>query len=250
MVGKRVFKHLREQVDSIRDRDPAARSGLEVLLCYPGLHALMAHRLAHLAWERGWPLVARIISQTARLLTGIEIHPGARIGRRVFIDHGMGVVIGETAEIGDDVTLYHGVTLGGTSLNRGKRHPTIGDRVIIGAGAKVLGAIEIGAGARIGSNAVVIAAVAPGVTVAGIPARPLAGRRREEDSRFLAYGTPCDERPDPVARELAMLNQEIVQLKARLAALEAGAADAAPPAAAEAGPDGANRHSRWEGPAI
>ena len=171
-----MFKRLQDDIDGIIARDPAARSRLEVLICYPGLHALLLHRVAHWLWDQRQPLAARMVSQFARWLTGVEIHPGATIGRRVFFDHGMGVVVGETAEIGDDVLIYHGVTLGGTSLVRGKRHPTVRDRVIIGAGAKVLGAIEIGEGARIGANAVVVADVAAGTTVLGIPARVVGAR--------------------------------------------------------------------------
>ncbi|HRG70124.1 MAG TPA: serine O-acetyltransferase, partial [Thauera aminoaromatica] len=152
-----MFSRLREDLASVRERDPAARSTLEVLTCYPGIHALMFHRLAHGAWRRGWFWAGRFASHVGRLLTGIEIHPGAKIGRRVFIDHGMGVVIGETAEIGDDCTIYQGVTLGGTSLYRGtKRHPTLGRGVVVGAGAKVLGGFTVGDGAKVGSNAVVV----------------------------------------------------------------------------------------------
>src|SRR6266436_3973018 len=151
-----LLKNLREEIDATLARDPAARSRLEVVLCYPGFHALVWHRLAHWLWQRGWLLAGRFASHIGRVLTGIEIHPGARIGRRVFIDHGMGVVIGETAEVGDDVTLYHGVTLGGVKWEKTKRHPTLGRRVVIGAGAKVLGPILVGDGAKVGSNAVVV----------------------------------------------------------------------------------------------
>ena len=222
-----MFKHLREEIDGIIARDPAARSWVEVLLCYPGLHALLIHRLAHRAWVRRRYLIGRLLSQIGRALTGIEIHPGATIGRRLFIDHGMGVVIGETAEIGDDVLMYHGVTLGGTSLARGKRHPTIRDRAIIGAGAKVLGAIEVGEGARIGSNAVVVADVPPGVTVLGIPAKVVMPRNRAEgQQRFLAYGTPCDETTDPLVRCVTGLSEEIEALRRRIEELEAGGEDA------------------------
>jgi serine O-acetyltransferase len=167
-----MFKRLREDIATIRERDPAARSAWEVLTCYPGLHALVLHRVAHACWraQRRW--LARYISQLARFLTGIEIHPGATLGRRVFIDHGMGVVIGETAEVGDDCTIYQGVTLGGTSLTRGaKRHPTLGAGVIVGAGAKVLGSFTVGAQAKIGSNAVVVKPVPEGATAVGNPAR-------------------------------------------------------------------------------
>ena len=215
-AGLRVFKRLKDDIDGIIARDPAARSRLEVLLCYPGLHALLLHRVAHFVWKEGMPLPARMISQFARWLTGIEIHPAAVIGRRVFFDHGMGVVVGETAEIGDDVLIYHGVTLGGTSLVRGKRHPTVRDRVSIGAGAKVLGAIEIGESARIGANAVVVADVAAGTTVLGIPAKPVGGSESAEPARFLAYGTPCDGVPDPVSRAIAELNDKLAELNRRI----------------------------------
>lgn len=163
------FASMREDLNSALQRDPAARSRLEIALLYPGLHAIWIHRISHWLWNRGFKLLARWLSQLARGLTGIEIHPGAKIGQRVFIDHGMGVVIGETAEIGDDVTLYHGVTLGGTSLNKGKRHPTIGNRVTIGAGAKVLGNITIGDDSRIGANAVVVKSVPENAVVVGVP---------------------------------------------------------------------------------
>ncbi len=163
------FAMIRRDVQSALERDPAARSAFEILLLYPGLHAVWIHRITRWLWKRDFKLVARWLSQLARGLTGIEIHPGATIGKRLFIDHGMGVVIGETAEVGDDVTLYHGVTLGGTSLNKGKRHPTIGDRVTIGAGAKVLGNIIIGADSRIGANAVVVKSVPENSVVVGVP---------------------------------------------------------------------------------
>jgi len=215
-----VFKHLREEIDGIMARDPAARSRLEVALCYPGLHAIVMHRIAHYCWQRGWKLLGRVISQLARALTGIEIHPGATIGRRFFIDHGMGVVIGETAEIGDDVMLYHGVTLGGTALHHGKRHPTLEDGVIVGAGAKVLGAITVGRGARVGSNAVVVGEVAPGATVVGIPAKAVVPRDRTDNSKFLPYGTPCGDIPDPVARALTGLLEQVTTLRQRVEELE------------------------------
>lgn len=170
-----MFKRLREDIATIRERDPAARSAWEVLTCYPGLHALVLHRFAHACWRAQSRWLARYVSQIARFLTGIEIHPGATLGRRVFIDHGMGVVIGETAEVGDDCTIYQGVTLGGTSLTRGaKRHPTLGAGVIVGAGAKVLGGFNVGAGAKIGSNAVVVKPVPEGATAVGNPARIVA----------------------------------------------------------------------------
>ena len=205
-----MFKRLREDIATIRERDPAARSAWEVLTCYPGLHALMLHRVAHACWRAKRRWLARFVSQLARFLTGIEIHPGATVGRRVFIDHGMGVVIGETAEIGDDCTIYQGVTLGGTSLTRGaKRHPTLGRGVIVGAGAKVLGGFTIGAEAKIGSNAVVVKPVPAGGTAVGNPARvivPAAGTAAKASeakpaaarSGFCAYGiTPNAD--DPVS---------------------------------------------------
>ncbi len=160
-------------VRSVLKRDPAARNALEVLLCYSGLHAIWTYRLTHWLWRRKLRLVARVLAQTTRMLTGIEIHPGAKIGPGFFIDHGMGVVIGETAEIGADVTIYHGVTLGGTSLSREKRHPTLGDRVVVGAGAKLLGAIEIGDDCRIGANSVVVKSVPPNSVVVGVPGRTI-----------------------------------------------------------------------------
>ncbi|MBN1536158.1 MAG: serine O-acetyltransferase [Anaerolineales bacterium] len=164
-----MIRSIQRDIQSIFERDPAARSVFEILFCYPGLHAIWGHRLAHWLWVHRLKLIGRWVSQFSRSLTGIEIHPGARIGKGFFIDHGMGVVIGETAQIGNDVTLYHGVTLGGTSLNKGKRHPTIGDRVVVGAGAKVLGAITIGDDCRIGANAVVVKSTPPNSVVVGVP---------------------------------------------------------------------------------
>lgn len=208
-----MFNGIREDIRSVFDRDPAARNSLEVLLTYPGLHALLMHRLAHWCWRHGMKLLARLISTFSRWATGIEIHPGARIGRRFFIDHGMGVVIGETAEVGDDVTLYHSVTLGGTSWNKGKRHPTLEDGVVVGAGAKVLGPIRIGKGARIGSNSVVTKEVPAGATVVGIPGRVIAKANTEEEKNreemarkigFEAYGVTNDM-PDPVAQAIRSL---------------------------------------------
>ena len=194
-----MLKAIREDIKSVFDRDPAARSTLEVLTCYPGVHARILHRISHRLWT--WELfwLARLLSHIARFLTGIEIHPGATIGRRFFIDHGMGVVIGETAEIGDDVTLYHGVTLGGTSWKEGKRHPTLGNGVVVGAGAKILGPILIGAGAKIGSNAVVVREVPAGATAAGIPARIL--DEVKKSGGFNAYGISSDQN-DPVSKAL------------------------------------------------
>jgi serine O-acetyltransferase len=229
-----MFKELRDFVRSVMDRDPAARSAFEVLLCYPGVHAVGFHRLAHGLWQLGLTTLARFVSQLGRFVTGIEIHPGAMIGRRMFIDHGMGVVIGETAVVGNDVTLYQSVTLGGTSLAKGKRHPTLEDGVIVGAGAQILGPVRVGAGARIGANAVVVKDVAPGATMVGIPARSagektpsqpvaavVAEAPRVPGSEFCAYGTPSTDLPDPVARAIEGLCNEVAVLKARVAELEA-----------------------------
>jgi serine O-acetyltransferase len=210
------FKAIRSDLEAVLARDPAARSRLEVVLCYPGFHAVVLHRLAHRAWTANFKLLGRLISAFARFATGIEIHPGATIGARFFVDHGVGVVIGETAEIGDDVTLYQGVTLGGTSLDHGKRHPTLGDGVIVGAGAKILGPFTIGKGARVGSNAVVLEAVPAGATVVGIPAR-VVGRPKNDD--FCAYGA-TGEIADPVARALDRMEAALGAMRARVAELE------------------------------
>ena len=206
-----MFARLREDIAVVFDRDPAARSRWEVLTCYPGLHALAWHRaVAHPLWGAGFRWLARWLAHWGRWATGIEIHPGATIGRRVFIDHGMGVVIGETAVIGDDCTLYHGVTLGGTSWNKGKRHPTLGRNVVIGAGAKVLGPIHVGDGAKIGSNAVVVREVPPGATAVGIPARIVTAEdqeRRETQAAkigFSAYAIAADM-DDPVVQAIHKL---------------------------------------------
>lgn len=217
-----MFSRLREDMASVLERDPAARSSLEVLTCYPGVHALLIHRLAHAAWCNGLHWLGRFLSHIGRFLTGIEIHPGARIGRRVFIDHGMGVVIGETAEIGDDCTIYQGVTLGGTSLYRGtKRHPTLGKGVVIGAGAQVLGGFEVGDGAKVGSNAVVVKPVPAGATAVGNPARVLDGGRddarqqKAEQMGFSAYGVTRDN-DDPLAKTLHALLDHAVDTDNRL----------------------------------
>jgi len=218
-----LFKNLREEIDTVLAKDPAARSRLEVVFCYPGFHSVLFYRVAHWLWLRKWLLMGRFVSHLGRLMTGIEIHPGAKIGRRLFIDHGMGVVIGETAEIGDDVTLYQGVTLGGTSLHHEKRHPTLGDGVIVGSGAQILGGFTVGRDARVGANAVVLAEVPPGTTVVGIPAKPVGAPRpiaAKTVSDFLPYGTPCDDIPDPVARVLNGLLDEVQSLRARLQDVE------------------------------
>ncbi|HXZ02766.1 MAG TPA: serine O-acetyltransferase [Stellaceae bacterium] len=220
-----VLKNLREEIDTILEHDPAARSTLEVVLCYPGFHALLFYRLAHALWRRRWVVPARFISSFARMLTGIEIHPGATIGRRLFIDHGAGIVIGETAEIGDNVTLYQGVTLGGTKLHRGKRHPTIADGVIVGAGAKVLGGFTVGKDARIGPNAVVRAEVPPGARVVAprsivMTREPKDAKQEPQPQEFVPYGAPGDDIPDPVARALNGLLDEVQALRARVNQLE------------------------------
>ena len=221
-----MFKTLSEDMQAVLERDPAARSKLEVLLCYPGLHAVLIHRVAHALWRRGWLLSARLLSQFARWLTGIEIHPGAQLGRRLLIDHGMGVVIGETAVVGDDVTLYQNVTLGGVSLNPGKRHPTLEDDVVIGAGAAVLGPFTVGRGARIGSNAVVLREVPPGATMVGVPARQVGPQPAATERCFPAYGVEPGVTIDPVSRALDRLTQEYEELSLRVAELERPTAQA------------------------
>ena len=217
-----MFSRLREDIRVVFDRDPAARTTWEVLTCYPGLHALVWHRAAtHPLWTMGARWLARWLSHWGRFLTGIEIHPGATIGRRVFIDHGMGVVIGETAEIGDDCTLYHGVTLGGTSWNAGKRHPTLGQGVVLGAGAKILGPILVGDHAKVGSNAVVVRNVPAGATAVGIPARIVTGEdtaRREAQATkigFSAYAISADMN-DPVVQAIHSLLDHAATTDGRL----------------------------------
>jgi serine O-acetyltransferase len=217
-----MFSQLREDIACVFERDPAARSTWEVITCYPGFHALLFHRLAHWLWRMKIRWIARLVSHISRFLTGIEIHPGVTIGRRFFIDHGMGVVIGETAEIGDDCTLYHGVTLGGTTWNKGKRHPTLARGVVIGAGAKVLGPITVGEGARIGSNAVVVKDVPPGATAVGIPARIILDERdktREEKAAklgFSAYAVTALAEDDPLAKALQGLLDHSVDVDKRI----------------------------------
>ena len=214
-----MFKQLREYIASVFERDPAARSTWEVLTCYPGLHAIYLHKLAHWLWTHRLRWLGRATSQLTRWLTGIEIHPGASIGKRVFIDHGMGVVIGETAEVGDDTTLYHGVTLGGTSWNKGKRHPTLGKGVVVGAGAKILGPITVGDGAKIGSNAVVVKDVPAGATVVGIPGRIVEeATTARKAERFAAYAVVLNQ-DDPYAKALQTLVDHTHELERSLAAL-------------------------------
>ena len=218
-----MFARLREEIRVVFDRDPAARSAWEVITCYPGFHAMLFHRAAHGLWGWNFKWAARWLAHLGRWLTGIEIHPGARIGRRFFIDHGMGVVIGETAEIGDDCTLYHGVTLGGTTWNKGKRHPTLGRGVVIGAGAKVLGPITLGDNAKVGSNAVVVKDVPAGATAVGIPARILEDRDAHPDEaarpRFAAYGVGNDMN-DPMVKTVQALIDHVAEQDRRIEVLQ------------------------------
>lgn len=212
-----MFKTLRKDIQAVFDRDPAARSLLEVLTCYPGLHAIQMHRIAHFFYRRRLYFVARFISHINRFLTGIEIHPGAKIGQGVFIDHGMGVVIGETAEIGDNVTLYQGVVLGGSGKEKGKRHPTIGNNVVIAAGAKVLGSFRVGDNSRIGAGAVVLTEVPPNCTVVGIPGRVV----KENGQRVEPINLDHANLPDPVDRLIRGMARRIDELEMRLRRLEA-----------------------------
>ena len=221
-----IFKNILEEIDAIIERDPAARSRWEVVFSYPSFHAMRFHRIAHWLWQRDWRWLGRFVSQWGRFLTGIEIHPGAKIGRRFFADHGMGVVIGETAEIGDNVTLYHDVTLGGTSpavnsraQSGTKRHPTLEDDVIVGSGAQILGPITVRRGSRVGANAVVVQDVPASVTVVGIPAR-IVGEEIAANASFVAYGTPCQDMPDPVQCQIDLLLKAVGSLQHQVATLE------------------------------
>ena len=216
-----MFSRLREDIRSVFDRDPAARTSWEVLTCYPGIHAVAMHRLANWFWRHQFRWLGRLVSHLARFATGIEIHPGATIGRRFFIDHGMGVVIGETAVVGNDVTLYHGVTLGGTSWNKGRRHPTLEDNVVIGAGAQVLGPITIGAGAKVGSNAVVVKDVPAGTTAVGNPARVIdteQAQKREEKAGYLGFSAYAlaNGQDDPLAKAIHGLLDHAVETDRRI----------------------------------
>ena len=224
-----MFKRIVNDIDSVFSRDPAARSRLEVVLCYPGIHALIIYRLSNWLWKAHLKFPGRLLSYVGRFLTGIEIHPGATIGHRFFIDHGMGVVIGETATIGNDVTIYHDVTLGGTSLSKGIRHPQIGNNVIIGAGAQLLGPIKVGDNARVGSNAVVVKDVDADTTVVGIPARPVAEKTPPiaKDGHFEAYGTPQDLDVDPMLATMYRLANDVANLRMRMAELEGESSDLA-----------------------
>jgi len=210
-----MLRAIREQIETIFREDPAAKSVLEVFLCYPGFHAILLHRLAHKLYTMNVPLLPRVISQFSRTLTGIEIHPGAKIGRRFFIDHGMGVVVGETAEIGDDVLLYQGVTLGGTGKERGKRHPTVGNHVVIGTGAKVLGNIRIGDCVKIGAGSVVVHPVPDHSTVVGIPGRVVRIAGEPVPEQMLEHG----QLPDPEAQEIDELRQRVNELEAQVRAI-------------------------------
>jgi serine O-acetyltransferase len=215
-----MFGAIREQIQTVFDRDPAARGVLEIILCYPGFHAVLLHRAAHRLYRGGWFTLARMVSQLSRSLTGIEIHPGARIGRRFFIDHGMGVVIGETSEIGDDVLLYQGVTLGGTGKDTGKRHPTIGNGVVIGTGASILGNIRIGDQVKVGAGSVVVRAVPDRSTVVGVPGRVVGGV--ETDLSSLEHG----KLPDPEGQAIEELTRRVVQLESQLKSVMRNVSDA------------------------
>lgn len=217
----RFLKLIREDIRAVMERDPAANNWLEVLLCYPGVHAVIFHRMAHGLYKRNFKLLARLVSQISRFLTGIEIHPGAKIGRRLFIDHGMGVVIGETAEIGDDVTIYQGATLGGTGKEKGKRHPTIGNNVVISSGAKILGPFKVGDGSKIGSGSVVLREVPPNCTVVGVPGHVVIKNNVKLKNM---HRDPIDldqvRLPDPIAEELECLRKRIVELEKKILELE------------------------------
>ena len=229
-----LFKNLRDEIDATRTRDPAARSFLEVVFCYPGFQVLLFHRMAHWLWTHRCYFLGRFVAHIGRVLTAIDIHPGATIGKRLFIDHGIGVVIGETAEIGDDCTIYQGVTLGGTRPSKDqtgrKRHPTIGNNVIISSNAQVLGPFKVGDGATIGAAAVVLREVPPGAIMVGNPARQLT-RRPPGEARpaFEPYGVSGDDIPDPIARALNGLLDEVASLRARVNELESGKAATEPP---------------------
>lgn len=223
-----MFDNIRHDISVVMARDPAAKSKIDALISYPGVHALIYYRMGHWAWENGFTTLGRFISHVGRFLSGIEIHPAAKIGKGVFFDHGMGIVIGETAEVGDNVTLYQGVTLGGTSLEGDKRHPTLEEGVIVGAGAKILGPIHVGRNARVGSNAVVVKSVMENTTVIGIPAKAVQPPARKSDQKndqkdnmdFCAYGMATDDIPDPIARSLEGMFDMVCGLKSRVEELE------------------------------
>jgi serine O-acetyltransferase len=220
-----VFEAIRRDIDAAIARDPAARGRVEVLLCYPGVHALVLHRLAHRLWRAGWPVTARFVSHVSRFLTGIEIHPAARLGRGVFIDHGMGVVIGETAEVGENVTLYQGVTLGGTSLKREKRHPTLERNVVVGTGAAVMGAITVGEGTRIGAGSVVVKDVPPNSVVVGVPGKVISrDGKRVRETVDLEHA----DLPDPLARTMEQMLDRIHTLELEVETLRKTVGDVVP----------------------
>jgi len=218
----RFFKTIKEDVGAIFERDPAARGIIEVLLCYPGLHAIMIHRISHSLYKKGFIVLPRVISNIARFLTGIEIHPGAKIGRRIFIDHGTGVVIGETAEIGDNVTIYQGSTLGGTGKEKGKRHPTIGNNVVISSGAKVLGPFTVGDNSKIGAGSVVLKEVPPNCTVVGVPGRIVVkgDKKVNNNDRGLDLDLDQVKLPDPIMEELVYLRDMVLELQNKVIELE------------------------------
>jgi serine O-acetyltransferase len=211
-----VISRVREDIQAVFDRDPAARTGLEVALTYPGLHAIWIHRFAHWLWEHQLKLLGRLVSEVSRFITGIEIHPGAKIGRRLFIDHGMGVVVGETCEIGDDVLIYQGVTLGGTSLKKEKRHPTLEDHVMVSAGASVIGPVRIGEGSRIGAGAVVVSSAPPYSTIVGIPGKIIEGDAARHEVMELDHA----KLPDPVARAISNVVEKLNRMGARMEEIE------------------------------
>jgi len=217
-LGRGVVQEMRNDIESVVERDPAARNFVEVALMYPGVHAVWAHRASHAMWQRGAYLPARALSQVTRFLTNIEIHPGATLGPRLFIDHGAGVVIGETAEVGADVTIYHGVTLGGTSLDRGKRHPTVGDRVTIGAGAKVLGNLVIGSDSRIGANSVLLRSVDDHSVVVGVPGQVIAAGGSPEVDTRPKHDSPST--PDPMGLAVSTLMTRVQQIEAHVLGVE------------------------------
>jgi len=216
----RFFKTIKEDVGAIFERDPAARGIIEVLLCYPGLHAIMIHRISHSLYKKGFIVLPRVISNIARFLTGIEIHPGAKIGRRIFIDHGTGVVIGETAEIGDNVTIYQGSTLGGTGKEKGKRHPTIGNNVVISSGAKVLGPFTVGDNSKIGAGSVVLKEVPPNCTVVGVPGRIVVKGDKKVNNNDRGIDLDQVRLPDPIMEELVYLRDMVLELQNKVIELE------------------------------
>lgn len=214
------FKRMKEDINAIFERDPAAKNIIEVLLCYPGLHAILIHRVSHGLYKRGWITIPRLFSNIARFLTGIEIHPGAKIGKGIFIDHGTGVVIGETTEIGDNVTIYQGATLGGTGKDKGKRHPTIGNNVVISCGAKVLGPFKVGDNAKIGSGSVVLREVPPDSTVVGVPGQVVIRDNKKLRSLHEEIDLEHGKLPDPIAQELSCLQRRIIALEKKIEEME------------------------------